>query len=334
MHVSDLIEQAAEQDFAKPRQQWTDDETAKVKRRIQTIASSSFYGFDLNPDLVKVTKMNMFMNNDGNGNIYDNNSLLPPHEWESDLKRRLEEALHLPKQSIRNARLLGLFDVIVTNPPFGSKNPIRDSHILEQFDIGHLWHEDETAPFLSRWSRSTSVRGDAPPEQLFLERCLQFLKPGGRMAIVVPDSILGNPGLGYIREWLVEHTRIVASVDLHADTFQPHNGTQTSILIVQKKTDDDATAEQRRGAITPYNIFMAMVEKVGHDKRGNTVFKRDDDGNEIWEPEHPNVLEMGQDEEGNATAYTTASKTRIIDDQSQDVPGVFARWKHEEGIAW
>ena len=118
------------------------------------------------------------------------------------------------------------------------------------------------------WTISSDYQTSAPPEQLFIERCLQFLKPGGRLAIVLPDSILGNPGLGYIRRWLIEKTRIIASVDLHADTFQPRNGTQTSVLIVQKKTHEEIAAEQHSGTIRLYNIFMAYGD--GREKLDTT----------------------------------------------------------------
>ena len=64
------------------------------------------------------------------------------------------------------------------------------------------------------------LQSSVPPEILFIERCTQFLVPGGRMGIVLPDSILGSPGLGYIREWLIQNHRIIASIDLHVDTFQ------------------------------------------------------------------------------------------------------------------
>ena len=101
------------------------------------------------------------------------------------------------------------------------------------------------------------------------------------MGIVLPDSILGSPGLGYIREWLIKNHRIIGSVDLHADTFQPRNGTQTSVLFLQKKTQEQKDAEEKAGTMADYNIFMAMVEKVGHDKRGTPTFKRDKEGNEI-----------------------------------------------------
>ena len=76
------------------------------------------------------------------------------------------------------------FNVIVTNPPFGSKIPINDSHVLEQFDIAHIWRKSEE----TGWEMSDNLQTSVPPEQLFIERCLQFLKPNGRLAIVLPPT--------------------------------------------------------------------------------------------------------------------------------------------------
>lgn len=333
-HVIEQLKKEVEADLGETESKWSDDQKRIFRDRIRQIAASNFYGFDINPDLVKATKMNMVMNNDGSGNIYRNDSLLPPHEWSLDLKKQLAEALNIQADTIKNTNTIEFFDVIVTNPPFGSKIPIKDSHILEQFEIGYLWRtEKDGENGQTSWQRSRDFQSSAPPEQLFIERCIQFLKPGGRLAIVLPDSILGNPGLEYIRQWLVEKTRIVASVDLHVDTFQPRNGTQTSVLIVQKKTREETTAELRARKIRLYNIFMAIVEKVGHDKRGNTLFKRDEYGNELWVPEDSNVLEIDQISKGDVT-YKTESKVRVIDDQSLEVPPVFRDWKHLEGIVW
>lgn len=329
-HIIEQLKRSVAHDLGIPEGDWSDDYKRIVTDRIKQIAASDFYGFDINPDLVKATKMNMVMNNDGSGNIYRNDSLLPPHEWSQELKSELASSLQIQADSITNANSIGFFDVIVTNPPFGSKIPINDSHILEQFDIGHIWRKDKD----TGWGVSDRLQSSVPPEQLFIERCLQFLKPHGRLAIVLPDSILGNPGLTHIRQWLLEKTRIIASVDLHVDTFQPRNGTQTSVLILQKKTQEEINEERYARRIVPYNVFMAMVEKVGHDKRGNTLFKRDKDGNEIWVSEDSNPRVNYQETEGASADIQTERKTRIIDDQSREVPQIFAQWKKEEGIGW
>jgi type I restriction enzyme M protein len=338
-HVIRQLKDDVERDFGKPESDWGMEEKMAVRERIKQIASSNFFGFDINPDLVKATKMNMVMNNDGSGNIYRNDSLLPPHEWSARLKEELAKVLDIKPKDINKPSSIEFFDVIVTNPPFGSKIPIKDSHILEQFDLGYIWRNEQSEiDNQSHAVKSSDFQSSVPPEQLFIERCFQFLKPGGRLAIVLPDSILGNPGLSYIRQWFIEHSRIVASIDLHVDTFQPRNGTQTSVLLVQKKTKEEIEFEQKTGKMKPYNVFMAMVEKVGHDKRGNTLFKRDEHGNEIWVPEEENTfgidsLDTGKTAEGHVT-IKAQRKTRIIDDQSKEVPSIFADWKKQEGVSW
>ena len=102
-------------------------------------------------------------------------------------------------------------------------------------------------------------------------------------------------------------------------------------MIVQKKTREEVDEEKYSGVMNSYNVFMAMVEKVGHDRRGNTLFKRDENGEEIWE--YSNVLEMNQGAEGNVI-YTHQLPNRMIDDQSSKVPPIFRQWKRQEGIAW
>lgn len=307
--------------FCKREDEWSNDEYQIVKNKINEIASNDFFGFDINPDLVKATKMNMVMNNDGSGNILQNNSLLPPHEWSDDFKTRLSEALKIPKKNITNETNIDFFDIVLTNPPFGSKIPIKDPHILQQFEIGYIWEKTNNG-----WIKTNRLQSSVPPEQLFIERCLQFLRPGGRMGIVLPDSILGSPGLEYIRQWLAKNTYVIASLDLHVDTFQPRNGTQTSILILQKKSKEEIHTEELAG-MRNYNIFMAMIDRVGHDKRGSPIFKRDKYGNEILVPEPIDMESM-------ESTTKMASKTKVIDDQTIIVPKLFAEWKLKEGIVW
>lgn len=329
-HVISQLESDFSKQMELPREKWDSDTNKAFLDRISEMAASNFFGFDINPDLVKATKMNMVMNNDGSGNILQTNSLLPPHEWTDEFRTKLAEALGIKKEEIRNHTTLGYFDVIVTNPPFGSKIPIKDKNILEQFELAHIWECNKET---NVWTMTERLQSSVPPEILFIERCTQLLVPGGRMGIVLPDSILGSPGLGYIREWLIKNHRIVASIDLHADTFQPRNGTQTSVLFLQKKTQEQKDKEEKSGTMADYNIFMAMVEKIGHDKRGTPIFKRDKEGNEILIPEKNNNFVMDQTADGNTT-FAQMRKTKIEDDQTLDVPAIFAEWKNQEGLTW
>lgn len=329
-HVIGQLEKDFSSSMGIPRKDWDSDTIKVFQDRISEMAATSFFGFDINPDLVKATKMNMVMNNDGSGNILQTNSLLPPHEWTNEFRTRLAEALHIDSVGIRNYKTIALFDVIVTNPPFGSKIPIKDKNILEQFELAHIWENDKKT---GTWKMTDRLQSSVPPEILFIERCTQFLVPGGRMGIVLPDSILGSPGLGYIREWLIRNHKIIASVDLHVDTFQPRNGTQTSVLFLQKKTAEQKATEERTGQMADYNIFMAMVERVGHDKRGNPLFKRDVEGNEILMPDTDTIRVLGETGEGNRTV-SHERKSKVPDDQTADVPKVFEDWKRREGIPW
>lgn len=327
-HVIEKLEEQFTKEIGESKDNWNSDTLRAFQDRISDMAKTNYFGFDINPDLVKATKMNMVMNNDGSGNILQTNSLLPPHEWSDEFKTSLSKALGIDKKTIRNHKTIGYFDVIVTNPPFGSKIPIKDKTILEQFDLARIWENKNGS-----WVMTDRYQSSVPPEILFVERCVQFLSPNGRLGIVLPDAILGSPGLGYIREWLIRKTKIVASIDLHADTFQPKNGTQTSVLILQKKTDDQLVDEEKSGEMADYNIFMAMVEKIGHDKRGNPLFKRDKEGNEILVPDNNNITVIDTTSTGDKTV-STQQKKKAEDDQTPEVPYIFSVWKTREGIAW
>lgn len=298
-----------------------------LQERIRDLAARCFFGIDINPDLVKATKMNMVMNNDGSGNIFRQDSLLHPHQWDSEFKKAVAASLEIAASEIRGPNDLGHFDVIATNPPFGAKLPVVDRETLEQFDLARVWKESSSGG----WVAGDDLQSSVPPEILFIERCWQFLKPGGRMAIVLPDAILGAPGLAYVRYWILTHCRLVASIDLHPDTFQPRNGTQTSVLLLQRKTDREMREEERTGQLRDYEIFMSDVQAIGHDKRGNRLFKRNADGEEILEAVAVTVLER------TATGKSTARlqpRRKILDDDTPAVARDFLAWKQEAVLGW
>lgn len=217
----------------------------------------------------------------------------------------LANALSINKSSIRNHCGLEFFDRIVTDPPFGSKMPIQNKGISERYELGRIWNCDK---FTNTWTMTDRLQGSAPPEILFIERCVQLLKPGGRIGVVLRDSILGSPGLSCIRERLIRNHRIVASVDLDVATFQLRKGAQTSVLVPQKKSATEKKRDEDFG-ITDRSIFVAIVGKVGHDKRGNSMSKRGTLGNEIL------VGEATADENG----VQSTRKVKTYDDQTVEV---------------
>jgi type I restriction enzyme M protein len=284
-------------------------ETA-IRDRVQRYAKNFIVGIDLNPNLVKAAKMNMVMNNDGSGGLYQANSLSSSALWDEELRAR---------------KLNGAVDLIFTNPPFGSKIPIDEPSILEQYDLGHIWQYDRGGDV---WVRTGVIQKSQPPEILFIERCVRFLKPGsGRAAIVLPDGILGSPGLGYVRQWILENTTILGSVDLHPDTFQPHVSVQTSVLILRRKSLSQIAVERAAERLNPYHVFMAMAAHIGHDKRGNVNYVRDERGNEIVQE----IEEIVKEYEAGVPVYRVQrTQKKVIDDNTLQIAQAFRSWLSEQ----
>jgi len=278
-------------------------QTQVIQDRKSRYLRDKIVGIDFNPSLVRATKMNMVMNNDGSGGLYQANSLAPLPTWDDDLRAR---------------NLFGSVDVVLTNPPFGSKIPVDDPAILAQYDLGHKWTYDQV---MDRWIRQTETTS-RPPEILFVERCVQLLKPGtGRAAIVLPDGILGNPGLGFVRQWLLDHTTMLASVDMHPDTFQPSTSVQTSVLVFRRNTEEQIAFQERTTTLSDYEVFMAVCDHIGHDKRGNATFVRDEQGHEVV-AEIPDAITETAD--GAVLVHTT--QERVPDDNTLAIAHAYRDW--------
>ena len=172
-----------------------------------------------------------------------------------------------------------------------------------------------------------------PPDQLFLERCLQLLRPGGRLAIVLPDSILSNPGPMLVRQWLLQRARLLASIDLPQVTFEPHTGTQTSLLLLQKKTEDEIAVELEMGKPRDYEVFMALPRQVGHDRRGEVLYRRTPEGQLIEREEVEPIRRVGSS--GQIVIEHRRRRRRQKDDELPDVTHAFQEWINDrERKAW
>ena len=208
---------------------------------------------------------------------------------------------------------LGYFDFVFTNPPFGAKIPIDDPEILKNYDLGHRWTKLD-----GKWRKTGDLQSSQPPEILFIERCFQFLREGGKMAIVLPDGILGNPDLEYVRYWILQNTRVLASIDLPVEAFLPQVGVQASLLFLQRKTHE----EKLMTTSPEYDVFMAIAEKVGKDRRGNPIYVRDEDGAELVFPKIIEELRKGAD--GERQIKELKAWERELDD---DLPRIAEKWK-------
>jgi type I restriction enzyme M protein len=260
-YISEKLRQKARKTWGKPDRPTSLEEKA-LNAEIHK-ASKSILGLDFNSNLVKTAQMNMVMNNDGRGGLFALNSLWKPAHW--------------PVKEAQDLIELGTMDLVMANPPFGTKIKVEGEEVLEQYDLAHGWtkHGD-------KWAMESTLRPAMPPEVLFIERCVQFLKPGtGKLGIVLPDGILGNPDYEYVRYWILANCQVLASVDLPVETFLPRTGTQTSVLLLRRKAEQEKLAQSLSGHGEDYRVFMAIANTVGKDRRGKTIYKRDGTGREL-----------------------------------------------------
>lgn len=292
-------------------------------RRLQDICKQQLFGIDINPALVRACQMNLVMHGgeaeDGAPNIFAANSLLPPAEWSEEVQEKIQ---------------LSAFDVVLTNPPFGAGPGlvVDDPHILAQFEIRYIPAEVRKPRSRGGPHPKPIERSGVPPEQLFIERCWQFLKPGGRMAIVLPDSILSNPGLLFIRRWILKRCRVLAVVDLPKETFEAFGGTgtQTSVLLLQKKTEEQMRLEEASGQMEDYEIFMAICQTMGYDRRGNDLWLRTPEGEVITRETIVQVITHTP--EGLVIYEPKKEMLPVRDDDVAQVAPLFEQWIKEKNL--
>lgn len=225
------------------------------------------FGIDFDEKVVRVARTLNLIAGDGETNVlYLNN--LDYERWDERLKDRhwlatygkgLERLEKLAKEKGKYKEFN--FDILMANPPFAGD--IKESRIIHKYQLGYNGN-NKPKPKVGR-------------DILFIERNLNFLKPGGRMAVVLPQGRFNNTSDKDIREFIAEHARIIAVVGLHVNTFKPHTGTKTSVLFVQKWNDDPS-----KGPLCPkvndYPIFFAVSEKSGKDNSGDYIYIKNPDG--------------------------------------------------------
>ena len=217
------------------RKVWSDLHEKYIQGKIDDLeeqkksyAENKLFGMDINERLAWVAKMNMVFHGDGHGGIVHSNALTI---------------------TTRNKALVAQkYDVILTNPPFGSK--INDPKILS--DV-----------------RFKEISKTKLTEVLFLALCINLLKPYGRLGIVLPDGILTNSSLKFVRDYIKKETIVKAVVSLPQETFMPYgSGVKASLLFLEKKNPADPYHEQGP-------VFMAISENIGYDATGRATGKND-----------------------------------------------------------
>ncbi len=237
----------------------TEPNTPSRDRQLATI-KENVYSVEIAPRLVKIAKCAMLLTGDGQSGVTWGNSLGDYGDFDPWI---LSHCSH----GKSNAP-----SVIATNPPFSGQkieSQVSDANILKRFVFGHSFSKDKRGKFVfGKTDREVLPR--QAPELLFLERCLDWLKPGGRIGIVLPKGFLDNISYEAYREWILDRYQLDGVVTLHKDTFQPDTGVRTCVVFLSKPS---------RGNPTKTNeVFMAMSQRIGQDSKGKAVFILDADG--------------------------------------------------------
>lgn len=220
---------------------WPDAERDAEK---QKVAIRQLRGVDKDEFLSKVAKAYMALLGDGRGGVFCENSLVPMSEWDS--KTRQEVAV-------------GEFDIIMTNPPFGKKLKITEKNTLSSYDLGQKWKKARGSDLYEMTDRTVDSQ---TPQILFIERCLDLLKNGGRMGIVLPESMMCNPSHRYIIQYILSRATIRAVISVHENLFQPHTHAKTAVVLLEKGVEPEGKT---------HDIFMAVARWCGHDSRGHSI---------------------------------------------------------------
>ena len=208
-------------------------------RHWHDFAQQRLYGIEINDEIARVAKMNMIIHDDGHTNVIGQDAL-----------ERLER---VRQKTGNNGFAENRFDLILTNPPFGAQVTLTERPYLTDYFFGN-----QTDP-----KGKTKPRKNQKTEILFIERVWQFLKPGtGRVAIVLPDGILTNSSLQYVRDFLLERFQLLAVVSLPQTAFAHYGaGVKASLVFLRKRAPDEKPKDDKA-------IFMAAPEMIGHDATG------------------------------------------------------------------
>lgn len=233
LHALDEVRNQAEEYY--------EGDDAEKYRFWHDFAQNNLFGIEINDSIARVAKMNMIIHDDGHTNVIGFDAL-------EDVGKMTEKNRGFEKNR---------FDVIVTNPPFGANVKRSEHPYLEKFALGQ---------------NGKKSRDNQKTEILFIERCIDFLKPGtGQMAIVLPDGILTNASTQYVRDFIMEHCQILAIVSMPIFAFAHYGAAvKSSLVFVRRKAE--------REKLGRYKIFMAIAEHIGYDAKGkkdnqNDLFK-------------------------------------------------------------
>jgi len=234
------------------------------------LAWQCIYGTDAEPRAARTAKMNMIMHGDGHGGIHYHDGLL-------DI----------------NGIFNGRFDLVLTNPPFGSnvgsdqkvggsdetRVPVDTAYLqrCRERGYGDSWEESHNRLLQAAASKTPILdlfeigkgKNNRPTELIFVERCLNLLKPGGRMGIVLPDGNLNNPSLAWLRRWAEGRAKLLAVVSLPEETFRSSNATVKASLVFLRKFTDAESAQWEAAWVQAHAELDAGFDTQRNDAHAN-----------------------------------------------------------------
>lgn len=274
----------------KVRQQagdFYDEGTIEHYNHWHDFASKNLFGIEINEQIARTAKMNMIIHDDGHTNVISSDGLL-------------RDNVIVEKTSNKGFEY-GTFDVIITNPPFGSTIKQTEKAYLHQFAFGTKdvdWLDTKNSAVKERESQSTEV--------LFIEQDKNFLKEGGYLAIVIPDGILTNSSMQYVRDNIEDWFRIVAVISMPQDAFKANGaGVKSSVLFLKKWTNEQSHRIK--------DTKLRLQERIKTEANYNATIEQ-------WENEKKRIIKEHTGFENRTGLTNTKSIEKTAD---------FAEWKKQ-----
>lgn len=290
---------------------FTSEERTETEK---TYVQQKAFGIDFDEKTVRVARTLNLIAGDGHTNILYLNTLdysrwdeiTEQREWIDTYNegfRNLKK--HMPKREKDYSRFE--FDLVMANPPFAGD--IKENTIISHYELGKNSN--------NKWQNKVGR------DILFIERNLNFLKPGGRMAIILPQGRFNNSSDKYIREFITDRCRILSVIGLHNNVFKPHTGTKTSVLFVQKW--DNCLCPKKND----YPVFFATMKKPSKDNSGEKIYLKDPETGENALDEHGHLV---VDHDLYQLSYKKQDGT-VIKLQS-GIAEAFAEFAKKEGLSF
>ena len=215
---------------------WSSDAINDEKKHS---AIKTIFGIENDDFIAKVAKAYMAILGDGRGSIHTDNTLKNPEDWNNKTRTDIQ---------------LNKFDIVLANPPFGEDIKVTGQELLSQYELAK--------------GSANKLKKEMRPDILFLERCVDLAKDGGKIGIVLIETYLHGKNSKIIREFLSKHN-ILWVCDLPHNTFRPFCNAKTVFVIFQKKIKQQE------------KINFIVAEEMGHDHRGEPIYKWNKELNKI-----------------------------------------------------